>query len=85
MYEIAFAFLNPARPAQSQPQHMGAHMWTVEVRRSDGTLIEQQAELSDYALRHWLRGYSPRDSEILCLMSDDPYQIADMIRRMSSP
>jgi hypothetical protein len=60
-------------------------MWIVELRRPDGSTIEHQANLSDYALRHWLRGYTPRKNETLCLASDDPYQIADLVRRLSAP
>jgi hypothetical protein len=60
-------------------------MWTIEVRDADGHVIERQDDLPDYAFRHWLRGYTPRDGETLRLRSDDPYQIADMIRRMANP
>jgi hypothetical protein len=85
MHKIALASLDHAGSARPRPRPMEAHMWIVELRRSDGSMIEQQANLSDYALRHWLRGYTPRNDEMLCLLSDDPHQIADMIRRMSIP
>jgi hypothetical protein len=49
-------------------------VWTIELHRSDGRLLEQQMNLPDLALQKWLENYAPHSGELVLIFNDDPHQ-----------